>query len=173
MNKLILLAGAALMVGAAPSLAKPGHAGHGQAAAKIHGHASAKTTTKTHGKSGVHANAHATRHSTLSRRLDRDRDGLLDSDERLARKYGGQLCPPGLYKKTPRCVPPGQANREFREGQRLTRNYRYYTPYGDIPSVLRDQYDLDDDYRYIYRNNVIYQVDPQTLLISRIIDAVL
>ena len=52
-------------------------------------------------------------------------------------------------------------------------NYRYYTPYDEIPMALRDRYDLDDDYRYIYRNNVIYGVDPRTNLITSIINAIL
>lgn len=91
----------------------------------------------------------------------------------MGQKYGGDACPPGLGKKSPACVPPGQATRMFREGQRVPVRYRYFTPYADIPEALRDQYDLDDDYRYIYRDNVIYVVDPETNLISRIIDAVL
>lgn len=180
MNKLILLAGAALMIGTAPAIAKPGNGqGHGQGAAKVHGNASVKAYGNSNAsKADVRARAttrHSarTRHSPLSRRVDRDRDGILDRDEALARKYGGALCPPGLYKKTPACIPPGQAKRDFREGQRLSGNYRYYTPYGDIPSALRDQYGLTDTNRYIYRNNTIYVVDPQTSAISRIIDAVL
>ena len=70
-------------------------------------------------------------------------------------------------------MPPGQAKRMFREGQRVSANYRYYTPYSDIPLVLRDKYDLDDGYRYIYRDNLIYVVDPATRLITNIINAVL
>ena len=38
-------------------------------------------------------------------------------------------------------MPPGQAKRIFREGQRVPTNYRYYTPYDDIPMALRDRYD--------------------------------
>lgn len=87
--------------------------------------------------------------------------------------HGGAVCPPGLAKKSPACVPPGQAKRMFREGQRLPNGYRYYTPYGDIPASLRDRYDLDDDYRYIYRDNQIYVVDPATSLVTRILDAIL
>ena len=70
-------------------------------------------------------------------------------------------------------MPPGQARRLFHTGQRVDRNYRYYTPYGDIPAPLVNQYDLTDQYRYIYRNNVIYVVDPRTSLVRRIINAVL
>lgn len=157
MTKLILLAGAALIV-AAPAAAKPGS------------HANPHATA-AHGPN-AHANTHATKAHAI-RGHDRNHNGIADSDEALAHKYGGALCPPGLYKKTPSCMPPGQAKRLFREGQRVSTNYRYYTPYGDIPMVLRDRYDLTDQYRYIYRDNVIYVVDPQTRLISNIINAVL
>ena len=166
MQKLLLMIGAATLAVAAPVAAKPDKAaGHGKAhAAMQHGKAKAHST-KASGKSGKAVVRHA--------RLDRDRDGIDDRDEALARKYGGALCPPGLAKKSPPCVPPGQANRIFREGQRVPTNYRYYTPYADIPIVLRERYDLDDDYRYIYRNNVIYRVDPATNLITSIINAIL
>jgi hypothetical protein len=103
--------------------------------------------------------------------IDRDRNGI--DDRRQAARYGGAECPPGLAKKSPACVPPGQASRMFREGQRLPSGYRYYTDYNDIPLELRNRYTLDDDYRYIYRDNRIYVVDPTTSLITRIISAIL
>jgi hypothetical protein len=149
MRKLLLLVGTAAMLGATPALADKPAKGHG---AKGH-------VTK---QVGHKASAKASSKATLARSL-RDRNGnrIDDRDEALARKYGGALCP------------PGQAKRDFREGQRLSSNYRYYTPYGDIPMVLRDRYGLDDDNRYIYRNNVIYTVDPRTSLVTRIINAIL
>jgi Ni/Co efflux regulator RcnB len=162
MKRLLLLAGAAAMLGATPALAeKPGkgHVHKGQVTKQVGHKASAKAGAKA-------------KHVTRTLR-DRNRNRIDDRDEALASKYGGALCPPGLAKKTPACMPPGQAKRLFREGQRLSTNYRYYTPYSDIPVVLRDRYDLDDDYRYIYRNNVIYTVDPRTRLITSIIDAIL
>jgi hypothetical protein len=156
MLKMLMLAGAAAMAIASPAVAKPDHA-------------------KGHGKSHVSsAKAKPVKAKASTRvKVDRNRNRIDDRDEALARKYGGALCPPGLWKKTPSCVPPGQAKRMFREGQRLNNNYRYYTPYGDIPLVLRDQYDLSDDYRYIYRDNVIYVIDPTTRLVRDIINAVL
>ena len=161
MRKLLLLVGAAAMLGVTPALADKPTKGHG---AKGH-------VTK---QVGHKASAKASSKATLARSL-RDRNGnrIDDRDEALARKYGGALCPPGLAKRTPSCMPPGQAKRLFRERQRLSSNYRYYTPYNDIPMVLRDRYNLDDDHRYIYRNNVIYTVDPRTRLITSIIDAIL
>ncbi|MES2136316.1 MAG: hypothetical protein V4502_04550 [Pseudomonadota bacterium] len=169
MRKLILLAGAAFVAATGPVIAKPG------------GHANAQATTP-------HAmKAHSTIHSARgvkpakvravkvakTTRLDRNHNGIADADEALARKYGGALCPPGLYKKTPSCMPPGQAKRLFRSGQRVPTGYKYYTPYSNIPQPLIGQYDLTDQYRYIYRNNVIYVVDPATSLVTRIINAVL
>lgn len=91
---------------------------------------------------------------------------------RAQNKYGGNVCPPGLAKKTPACVPPGQASRSFREGQRVGKGYGY-TPYANIPEALRNQYNLDDDNRYIYRDNTIYQVDPATSIVTRIINTIL
>ena len=162
MKNLFLLAGAAAFLGATPALAdKPGKS-HGPKA-QVTKHVGHKASAKTHASA---------KHGTRVLR-DRNRNRIDDRDEALARKYGGALCPPGLAKKTPQCMPPGQAKRLFREGQRLSSNYRYYTPYSDIPLVLRDRYDLDDDYRYIYRDNVIYTVDPTTRLITSVIDAIL
>ena len=92
---------------------------------------------------------------------------------RAQNKYGGNVCPPGLAKKTPTCVPPGQARRSFHEGQRVGKGYRYYTPYDNIPEALRSQYNLDNDNRYIYRNNTIYQVNPTTSVVTRIINTIL
>ena len=166
MKNFILMAGAAALASAAPSLAKPG-GGHGHA-----GHGTAHSSVQHGAKS--HAKMHSARSASVKRsRLDRNRNGIADADEALARKYGGALCPPGLAKKTPACTPPGQAKRLFRDGQRVPSNYRSYTPYGDIPGVLVDRYDLTDQYRYIYRDNVIYVVDPQTSLIQRVINAIL
>ena len=161
--RFLALASVTAMLSAAPALAdKPGKSqGQNAHSSKHVGH---KAST----------NAHTQRPTHTTRTLrDRNRNGIDDRDEALARKYGGALCPPGLAKKTPACLPPGQAKRLFREGQRISTSYRYYTPYRSIPVALRDRYDLDDDNRYIYRNNVIYMVDPRTRLITSIINAIL
>ena len=105
MKKLLLLIGAATFAVAAPAAAKPDKAaGHGKSHATMqHGKAKAQNT-KASGKSAK---------STVRRaKVDRDRDGLDDRDEALARKYGGALCPPGLAKKTPglHASGPGEAD---------------------------------------------------------------
>ena len=79
-------------------------------------------------------------------------------------------CPPGLANRNPPCVPPGQARRMFHEGQRLPVNYSYYTGYDAIPITVRNRYGIPTGYRYIYRDNVVYVVDPTTRLVRDIID---
>jgi hypothetical protein len=88
-----------------------------------------------------------------------------------AQGHGG--CPPGLAKKNNGCLPPGQAKKLFNQGQRIPNGYDGYTPYGSIPYNLRNRYDLNDNYRYIYRDDYIYQVDPTTLVVQRILNAIL
>lgn len=81
-------------------------------------------------------------------------------------------CPPGLAWRGTVCVPPGQAKNLLGVGTRVPRGWSY-TPWGAVPTSLRDTYALDPAYRYIYRDNVIYVIDPQTQLITSIINAVL
>lgn len=87
--------------------------------------------------------------------------------------YGTGGCPPGLAKKNNGCLPPGQAKKLFAQGQRVPYGYNGYTPYGSIPYNLRRQYDLNDNYRYIYRDDYLYQVDPRTSVVQRILSAIL
>lgn len=169
MKKLLLLVSAVAMAGLYPANAKnPGKSqGHKAHTANHAGKASTEGHAKANGKA---INSKSIKSTRVLR--DRDRDGIDDRDEALARKYGGALCPPGLAKKTPACTPPGQARRVFREGQRVVPNYRY-TPLEDIPLALRQRLNLTDDNRYIYRDNIIYVVDPQTRLVRSTLDAVL
>src|SRR3954451_12143149 len=146
MRNLMLLAGAAALAAASPAIAKPGHgnSGHGNS-----GHSAAK-----HGKS--------TR-------------GLVLSD-RFGRMYalnarGG--CPPGLAKKNNGCLPPGQAKKLYNVGQRYNRNFGNLWTYNQIPDYLRSQYRFDPYDRYYYGNGYLYQVDPRTLLVERVISALL
>lgn len=188
MRTLLLLAGAALLVGSQPALAKPGK-GHGQGK----GIAAARVTHdinrdgipdyRQRRLADVNMNGipdyRERRRVDINRNgipdyrerfIDRDRDGLDDREELAANRWGGDICPPGLAKKTPSCVPPGQASRSFRVGQRLPAGYRYYTDYDDLPAAYYDpDYGLSRDYRYIYRNDYLYEVDPVSLLIRRVI----
>ena len=87
--------------------------------------------------------------------------------------YAGGGCPPGLAKKNNGCLPPGQAKKLYNVGQRLPSGFNRYTGYNEIPVSLRDRYDLNDDYRYIYRDNYLYQVDPTTLIVRQVLSALL
>jgi hypothetical protein len=130
MKTILLIGGAALLASAAPALAKPNHA--------------------KHGNKGQHG------------RMIEDRGYFAP---------GLGACPPGLAKKG--CMPPGQAKKMFNVGQRLPYGYNAYTPYSRLPYDLRRQYGLSDDYRYIYRDDYLYRVDPTTLIVTEILRAIL
>ncbi len=87
--------------------------------------------------------------------------------------YGHGGCPPGLAKKHNGCMPPGQAKKLFRTGQRYNTAYGSRYAYGQIPYDLRRQYDLNSRYRYYYDNGYLYQVDPRTMLVQQVISALL
>ncbi len=101
------------------------------------------------------------------RRVDGDRDGI---DDRAQNRYGANACPPGLAAKNNGCLPPGQARKMFAEGQRIPSGYDFYTPFDNIPVEFRDRYSLNSDGRYIYRDGRIYDVDPTTQIVRRIIE---
>ena len=46
-----------------------------------------------------------------------------------------------------------------------------YTSYRTLPRTYVQRYDLSPRYRYVYRDNYIYQVDPTTYAVTRVIDA--
>jgi hypothetical protein len=87
--------------------------------------------------------------------------------------YGLGGCPPGLAKKHNGCMPPGQARKMFRVGQRYDLGYGSRYAYRQIPYDLRQRYDLDPYSRYYYGNGYLYRVDPRTLLVQQVISALL
>jgi hypothetical protein len=81
-------------------------------------------------------------------------------------------CPPGLAKKNPPCVPPGQArNQGLRYGSRVGDQLRI----GDY-IVIRDprRYDLErrDGWRYYRDGERIYRVDSTTNRVLAIMDLI-
>ena len=99
---------------------------------------------------------------------------LADADARPGQGKGRghsanpATCPPGLADRG--CLPPGQARRLYREGQRIPSSFRTYSAYGDIPAALRVR--VPEGYRYIYRDNTVYVVDPTTSLVRSIVDLI-
>ena len=58
----------------------------------------------------------------------------------------------------------------YRVGYRFGPSYAY-VPVTQLPRPVVTQYDLSPDYRYVYRDNYVYVVDPKTYAITRVIDA--
>ncbi len=97
----------------------------------------------------------------------RDRDARRGHGPRIAG------CPPGLARKNPPCVPPGQARNQVRYGDRVGDVLRV----GDF-IVIRDprRYDLPQrpGWDYYRDNDRIYRVDSATrrvLAIQELIEA--
>jgi len=93
--------------------------------------------------------------------------------EPAAKGYGQGGCPPGLARKSPACVPPGQAKKQLKVGERLSKDYQGYTPYSQIPRGLRRRHGLNASDRYVYRDEHLYRVDPKTRVIEQIVNAIL
>jgi hypothetical protein len=87
--------------------------------------------------------------------------------------YGMGGCPPGLAKKNNGCMPPGQAKKLYNIGQRFPLGYGHPWTYNQIPADLRSRYAFDANSRYYYGDGYLYRVDPRTMLISQVVNAIL
>lgn len=170
MRKLIAFAAVVAVAASGPALAKPGQGnGHGKSHTRSVGHVNGD-----HGRKDDRG-AYGSR-SRQRALVDRNHNGVADSLERrgnrAANRYGGAACPPGLAKKSPTCVSPGQAKRTFAEGQRVPRGYNQYTAFDRIPAQYRDDVPdnfRSDAYRYIYRDDSVYVVDRSSNIVRSII----
>lgn len=199
MRKLILLASAAAIAATIPNLAQAQGRGHGQSGQAAHGKATsagARTAVRSRGNARTDARANARARTrtgaSVDRRIDSDGDGIPDYRERARRadrdgdgipdyrdrvdnrgnRYGGAVCPPGLANRTPACVPPGQARRMLREGQRIPASYGDFVPYDNLLASLPESYrdDIPAGYRYVYSGDNVYVVDRRTRLIRDVIN---
>ena len=148
MKTLLLLAGAASLALAASASADPGK-GKGKGNQAKHG----QTVSKAHAKQAKHARKIYQGHAAANYWGDRD-------------------CPPGLDKRNNGCLPPGIAKRSFNVGDRWNGNYRQWS-YNQVPTTWRNQYQLDQNNRYYYRDGYLYSVDPRTRLVESIIQALI
>ncbi|HEY6917337.1 MAG TPA: hypothetical protein VI381_06820 [Allosphingosinicella sp.] len=106
-----------------------------------------------------------------ARARDVERIVYRDDDERFGsrtavRRFAAYGCPPGLAKKSPACVPPGQARRAWNVGQAIPP--AYYGGY-NLPAAYRDFYRDNDDYYYRYGDGYIYRVDRDRNVVSSLI----
>ena len=148
MYKLLLAAGAASLAIAAPASADPNKGkGHGKQAKQ------GQMMYQGQGKQAKHARRAHQGHAA-------------------ANFWGNRSCPPGLAKKHNGCLPPGIAKRSFNVGDRWNGNYGQWN-YNQVPMDWRNQYNLDSDNRYYYRNGYLYSVDPQTRLVESVIRALI
>jgi hypothetical protein len=193
MKKILMIASAAAMAMTMPSLAQAQGKGKG-ASTKAQQSQSVKRNAKSNGqvrtdvraRTDARANARAKSRTgtSVNRLVDRNGDGVVNSldrftdrnrdgiDDRANNRYGGNVCPPGLAKKAPACVPPGQAKRMFNQGQRIPVGYNWYTDLNRIPNyqtAIPEAY-RTDNYQYIYRDNQVYVVDRNTRLVTTIIN---
>ena len=145
MYKLLLAAGAASLAFAAPAMAEPGK-------------------NKSHGKQAKHGQ---TMHQGQGKHAKHVYQGRT-----AANYWGNRSCPAGLAKKHNGCLPPGIAKRSFNVGDRWNGNYGQWS-YNQVPLDWRNQYNLDDDNRYYYRNGYLYSVDPRTRLVESVIQALI
>lgn len=98
-------------------------------------------------------------------------------------------CPPGLAKKNPPCVPPGQAKKSdyrrdydrHRDHERRRDHDRYGVRIGDILRIddyriIRDpgrlKLETRDDWRYYRDDQRAYRVDRETRKILSVIDLI-
>ena len=85
-----------------------------------------------------------------------------------ARPHNGMAC---AQTRHGQCVAMrGARNPMFRVGYRFAPRYAY-TSYNALPRTYVRRYGLRPNYRYVYRNNYIYVVDPTTYAVERVINA--
>lgn len=89
--------------------------------------------------------------------------------------YGAGGCPPGLRRKNPECMPPGQYKKLFEVGQRVPKNHSGLRAYDSLPKELRMRYGgaLDPRARYIYDQQYLYRVDPATMVVRQVLRSLL
>ena len=85
----------------------------------------------------------------------------------------GKGCPPGLSKHQGYCMPKGQFKKLYSAGQRYPSNYGNMWSYNQIPLDLRNQYGFNQQSRYYYGDGHLYQVDPRTMLVQQVVNAIM
>lgn len=95
---------------------------------------------------------------------------LLALTPLTAQAGGPKGCPPGLAKKSPACVPPGQAGQMYRHGHVYQRGERLVGDY--IVIEYPGRYGLDPNQSYYRLGDYVYRVDRDTKEVLDLIGAV-
>ena len=101
-------------------------------------------------------------------------------DGRVKQPDGSVRYPDGTVKypndrnnRNEQWIPPGQAKKLYKVGQRYNRSFGNPWTYNQIPDQLRSQYQFDQSDRYYYNNGYLSQVDPKSMLIQQVISTLL
>ena len=113
---------------------------------------------KGHGKHGAHAT------------MDHGKHGKHGKHQMYG--YVGS-CPPGLSKHEGYCMPHGQFKKLYGAGQRFPSRYGNLWSYNQIPNDLRSRYGFNQNSRYYYGDGYLYQVNPRTMLIQQVVNAIM
>jgi hypothetical protein len=112
--------------------------------------------------------------ASIDRTTDGDDDNVDDGDDDQAtRRYGGDVCPPGLSGRDPACVPPGQANQTFTVGQTVPDDFRFLTDLDGVHEQFRGEVPAEfqtDAYQYFYTGDTIYVVTAADSTVAAVID---
>ncbi len=75
---------------------------------------------------------------------------------------GNGHCPPGLAKKSPECVPPGQAKKMYNDRDDHDGHYRRGDHIDHYDRIERpERYGLNDG-NYVVSNGYVYRINEQT-----------
>lgn len=88
------------------------------------------------------------------------------SHAKHANRAPGLACPPGLAKKAPACIPPGQ----WRKGDRLPESWATrYSRYDSLPDFYRSRYPANAGYRYVVNEGRVYVINAATRAILDVV----
>ena len=100
---------------------------------------------------------------------------MADRHNNQGNRHNGRVCATWRHGNCVRWDNRGyRVSRErhaaWRTGYRFGPRYAY-TSDRALPRTYVSRYDRSPRYRYVYRDNYIYQVDPTTYAVTRVIDA--
>jgi hypothetical protein len=117
------------------------------------------------GRSSIHADRHDDDSFGRGRAFDDRALRVQGPSPRFVQS--ARFCPPGLARKHNGCLPPGQAKKMFRLGDRVEPAWFRGAA---LPAAWRDfYYDTPSAYYRYDRAGYVYRVDPRTNLVSGLV----